>query len=58
MWAIERASPKKLEANPLPLLEISNEKESKNFPTIKSLCFPQKKNEKVEVVIFACDKIN
>ena len=39
------------------VIEISNEKESKILPTIKSLCSPQFQ-ERVEVEVFACDKIN
>ena len=38
-------------------IEISNEKESKILPTITSLCSPQFQ-ERVEVEIFACNKIN
>ena len=39
------------------VIEISNEKESKNLPTITSLRSPQFL-ERVEVEIFACAKIN
>ena len=39
------------------VIEISNEKENKNLPTITLICSP-KVQERVEVEIFACDKIN
>ena len=39
------------------VIEISNKKESKIPPTLKSLCFPQYL-ERVEVEIFSYDKIN
>ena len=39
------------------MIEVSNEKERKTLPTTKSLCSSQFQ-EKVEVEIFACDKIN
>ena len=39
------------------VIEISSGKENKILPNITSLCSPQFQ-EKVEVEIFACDKIN
>ena len=39
------------------VIEISNEKESKILPTIKSICSPQLQ-ERVEVEKVACDNIN
>ena len=66
MWTIENSFTQDLGGEPSLtrsdsesefVIEISNEKEPENLPTIKSNCYPQY-NERVEVEIFACDKIN
>ena len=64
-WAIEKSFTQEIENKPVTIrsnnisefvIEIWNEKK-KLIPTIKSLWFPQYK-ERVEVAIFACNKIN
>ena len=65
-WAIEKKFTQEIGSKPATIrsnnesdfvIEISNKKESENLPTITSLCSPQFQ-ERVEVGIFACDKIN
>ena len=65
-WATEKSFTQELGSQPATLrsinesafvIEVSIEKESKILPTTKSLCSLQIQ-EKVEVEIFACDKIN
>ena len=65
-WAVEKSFTQEIGSTPATIrsnnesefvIEISNEKESKILPTITSLCSPQFQ-ERVEVEIFACDKMN
>ena len=65
-WAIEwsftqenRSKPAAIRSNNESelVIEISNEKESKILPAIKSLCSPHFQ-ERLEVEIFSCDIIN
>ena len=65
-WAIEKSFTQEIGSTPATIrsnseiefvIEISNEKYSKFLPTMELLCFSQY-NERVEVEIFARDKIN
>ena len=63
--AIEKSFIRKIGSKPATIrsnnesefvIEISNKKESKILPAIKSFCFPQYQG-RVEVEMFACNKI-
>ena len=66
LWVIEKSLNQEIGCNPATIrsnketefvIEISNGKENKILPTMKSICFPQL-NERVQPEKFACDKIN
>ena len=65
-WAIEKSFTQEIRSKPAIIrsnnesefvIEISNEKQNRILPTIKPLCSPQFQ-ERIEVEIFACNKIN
>ena len=65
-WGVEKSFIQEIGSKPAAIrsnnesvfvIEISNKKESKIIPTVTSLCSPQFQ-ERVEIEIFTCDKIN